>query len=179
MPYRKGGFKQQNSWRIFFRPNNPVTFHTLDAALAAYPDSQEQDWLRADSLTEYQRFNYLLGFVASGEISQLYFQPPFILVPSTKIPKNACFPAYTQAKIGYTADISYFWNGLFIVEDVKAVFSDTEKNRAKKRVGKPILEEDDKLRHKLLIVKLMAQYGANFRFKLVGNPIAELSEDGL
>lgn len=169
--------KRQQSRKIVFKPNCDRTFYTLDLALVEFPETKKGDWLIADSIGEYARFNFLLEMQARGEISQLYFHPIFLLLPQTKIPKNALWGAHVQSKIGYEADFSYFYQGVFVAEDFKASYSDSPKNRAKGIAGKAIVEGAARLRHKLLISKLIGQYGANCHFKIVINPLAPLSDE--
>jgi hypothetical protein len=169
--------KKQQSKRVVFRPTNPKTFHTLDLALVTFPDTSEKDWLIADSTIEYERFCFLLQAQAQGIIAGLYFHPAFILLPQTKLPKNAFKDKWTQAKVGYEADFSYnLLNGIFVVEDVKAVYSNSPANIAKKRAGKPIIESSARLRHKFLVSQLFGLYGANAHFKIVTAPEAPLME---
>lgn len=169
---------RQQSRKVFFRPNNPQIFHTIDAALVAFPETKAEDWLKADSTGEYNRFEFLLKALAKGEISELHFHPQFCILPQTKLPKNLFRKkAAVQSQIKYTADYSYMYKGVFVAEDFKASFGDTPKNRAKNRVGKPIMQNGARDKHKLLTAQLIAQYGSGAHFKIVTVPTAPLSEE--
>lgn len=162
------GKPKQRKGRIVFRPNNPNIYASIEGALEAYPETKKSDWLTADSKIEYQRFNFLLEMQALGHIDKLHLHPEFELLPSIKLPKNAIRPVVKpQQAISYTADFSYFWRGVFIIEDTKASYSNSEKNRESKRAGKAIVESDARLRHKLLIARMLEIHEADFHFRIV------------
>lgn len=168
---------RQQARKVIFRPNNPQIFHTMDAALVAFPETKKEDWLVADSTGEFNRFEFLLRAQARDEIFNLHFHPRFILLEQTALPKNILRPKRTQSQIKYDADFSYIFKGLFVVEDFKAAYGDTAKNRAKNRVGDPILQPGARDKHKLLTAQLISKYGALAHFKLVTQPNAALSEE--
>lgn len=162
------GKPKQRSRKIIFRPNNPQTFGTIEAALEAYPQTKKSDWLTADSKIEYERFNFLLEALANGQISKMEFHPPFTLVPSMKLPRNAIRREIEpQRAVTYKADFSYYWRGILIVEDVKASYSNTEKNREKKMAGKPIMKDGVRDKHKMLIYQMTAIHESDFHFRIV------------
>jgi hypothetical protein len=161
--------KRQQSRHVYFRPGLEQTFHTLDLALATFPETNESDWLMAHSETEYKRFAFLVEAQARGEIKDLYFQPAFILLPPFEIPKNPFRKRVSKTRAAtYSADASYWYNGIFVVEDTKAL---------NKKTGKAVIQEGAPNRHKYLKKKLLEQYGANWHFKIVVDPHAALSEE--
>lgn len=171
------GKPKQRKGRIVFRPNNPQIFRSIEAALEAYPQTKKSDWLIADTKIEYERFNFLLKMQALGHIDKLHFHPSFELLPSIKLPKNALRPAIeTQRALSYTADFSYFWRGIFMIEDTKASYSNSEKNREHKRAGKAIVEPDARLRHKLLIAKMLEIHEADFVFRIVTDALQPIHQ---
>lgn len=165
---KKGGKKRQQSRGVIFRPNLEQTFRTMDLALATFPETEESDWLKADSELEYRRFRFLLECLAKGEISELFFQPTFTVLPALKLPKNLFRKtAKTQRAIKYTPDAGYLYKGIYVLEDTKAL---------NKKTGKAVIQDAAPNRHKLLVAKLLEEYGGDTYFKIVTNPTAPLDE---
>lgn len=161
--------KRQNARKIWFRPTLKAHFHTLEEALAAYPQTDASMWLKADSETEFRRFQWLLEQVIAGEITRLKHHPSFVLQDQVKLPKGLLRKRKkSQAAISYEADASYYYKGHLIIEDSKAL---------NKKTGKPIIEAAARLRHKLLICQLINQYGSGAFFKIVTRHDAPLDEE--
>lgn len=114
-----------------------------------------------DSQTEYKRYMVLAARLADGLISNLEVHPSFELL--AKIPK-------IQSAITYTADFGYWHEGCYVVEDVKGIYGNSERNRKRGIAGKPIVTPESRLRHKMLTAKLYAKYGINFEFRIITNP---------
>lgn len=80
-----------------------------------------------DSKKEMQRFIVLKEAQDKGLISDLILQPTFELIPKIteqvvehKKTKDVIKDKFIQHPITYTADFSYFKDGVTVVEDVKA-----------------------------------------------------------
>lgn len=180
------GKPRQRSSKVAFRPDLRHYFvadsskEARAAAVKAYPQTKAESWLIADSIPEYHRFEYLIEKFKAGEITNLSFHPKFELIPPVRLPKNRIRrDDIKQRAMTYTADASYYWKGLYIVEDVKAPYSNTPKNKQKKRAGKPILNESAGDKHKALNAALLAIHGADFVFRLVTMARQELHMEEL
>lgn len=114
-----------------------------------------------DSQTEYKRYLVLAARLTDGLITNLEVHPSFELL--AKIPK-------IQSAITYTGDFAYWYEGRYILEDVKALYGNSERNRKRGIAGKAIVSPEARLRHKLVVSKLYAKYGINFEFRIVTNP---------
>lgn len=114
-----------------------------------------------DSQTEYKRYLVLAARLVDGMITNLEVHPSFELL--AKIPK-------IQSAITYTADFAYWHEGRYIVEDVKGIYGNSERNRKRGIAGKAIVTPESRLRHKLVVAKLYAKYGNMFEFRIVTNP---------
>lgn len=113
-----------------------------------------------DSQTEYKRYLVLAARLVDGLISNLEVHPSFELL--AKIPK-------IQSAITYTADFAYFFEGRYIVEDVKGIYGNSERNRKRGIAGKAIVTPESRLRHKMLQFLLFQKYGDMFSFKIITN----------
>lgn len=106
-----------------------------------------------DSVPEGERYKYLLKCQADGKITDLEARKVClkqVIFEGVKLPKNALRPKATkQQAVTYTPDFSYWLNGVQVVEDFKAAYSDTRKNRKAGIVGDPIVNDAAHLRHKL------------------------------
>jgi hypothetical protein len=111
-----------------------------------------------DSIPESKRYQVLAIRALVNMIQDLQVHPKFTLLE--KIPK-------VVGAITYEADFSYWYEGKLILEDVKATYSNTKKNRAKGIAGRPIVTEASRLRHKLIIAQLWHKYGKNAEFRIV------------
>lgn len=111
-----------------------------------------------DSTLEFHRYEVLKIRSMLNLITDLQVHPKFILLP--KIPK-------VVSAITYEADFSYMLGDKLICEDVKAVYGNTKKNRAKGIAGKAIIKADARLRHKMLLAKLWHEYGDKAEFRIV------------
>lgn len=161
--------KRQRSKHVWFRPTLKAHYSSLEEALKAHPLTDASMWLKADSETEFRRFQWLLEQVIAGNITQLNHHPVYLLQESVKLPKNALRPKKrSQAAISYEADASYYYRGVLVLEDSKAL------NR---KTGKPILEPAARLRHKMLNAKLLEECGSGFIFKIVTRHDAPLDEE--
>lgn len=125
-----------------------------------------------DSKSEGERYKHLLKCEQKGLITDLEARKAClkqVVYEGVKLPKNGLRPkSIKQQAVTYTPDFSYWLNGVQVVEDFKAAYSDTKKNRKANRVGKPIVSEVAHLRHKL--------YQGMFPhavFRLVVNPKLE------
>lgn len=86
----------------------------------------EVDGITFDSKREAERYIYLKGLEAEGEITDLQRQVRFQLIPSQKRPDGK-----TERACTYIADFVYWQNGQRVVEDVKGVETDTYKIKRK------------------------------------------------
>jgi hypothetical protein len=106
-----------------------------------------------DSKLEAARYRFLLKAEEAGIISELEARKEYLwylLQESRKLPANALRPkAETLPAISYTPDFRYLLNGIWVVEDVKGKYGKSKRNIKLKRVGKPIVTEVSRLRHKL------------------------------
>lgn len=110
-----------------------------------------------DSTTERDRYIYLLDCQNKGLISDLTLQPSFEVLPKqteiidvqlkTKVKK---VEKVVEQDIRYTADFSYYKDGIYIVEDVKG--------------SKYNIERDFPLRKKLMY------YFYKIKVKVLFNP---------
>ncbi len=124
-----------------------------------------------DSKIESERYLFLRDLQDIDIISEL--QPSinrrnkqiYQLLPKILLPANDLRDETKQAAMTYTPDFQYWYKNILIIEDVKDVYGDSKKNRLRKIVGKPIINQAARLRHKLL----QANY-PNAIFKIVTNP---------
>jgi hypothetical protein len=126
-----------------------------------------------DSKVEAERYEYLLKAQAKGLISELEARKEcleIVLQPSTKLAKNLLRPkGGTIRAITYTPDFRYVLNGVQVIEDMKGAYGNSRQNRKLNRVGKPIVADDARLRHKLM----QAKY-PHVVFRLLVNPKLEV-----
>lgn len=87
----------------------------------------EYDGHRFDSKREKDRYILLKQAEKDGKIKQLTLHPKFELIPSVKETyikhlktKDKEVERTVQLAITYTADFSYYKDGVYVVEDVKA-----------------------------------------------------------
>lgn len=161
--------KPQNARKVFFRPTLKAHYSSLEEALEAHPLTDASMWLKADSETEFKRFQWLLEQVIAGNITQLNHHPVYLLQESVKLPKNALRPKKrSRDSITYEADACYLYRGVLVIEDSKAL---------NKKTGKPIMEPSARLRHKMLMAKMLAECGDGFHFKIVTRHDAPLDEE--
>jgi hypothetical protein len=168
----KAGKPRQRSTKLYFLAENPEqSFLSFEALQGAYPGTDESACLCAASKIEFQRYQYLWECQGLGQISGLKFHPKFTIVPAVKLPKNAIRDkVISQQAVTYEADFSYSLRtgrGLFVIEDTKAAFSNSEKNKEKKRAGKPILQDGARDKHKAIIAQMVAIHEHEFHFRLV------------
>lgn len=87
----------------------------------------EYDGLKFDSKKEMQRYIVLKKAEEDGLISDLKLQPKYELIPAVKEMVTKQLKTKTkevertiQLPITYSADFSYYKDGVYVVEDVKA-----------------------------------------------------------
>lgn len=153
-------------------PTRKMIKGRVELANAPMPSAAKQkgnkvecDGYTFDSQGEYRRYQHLLLTVRMGIILRFAVHPKWELLPKLILPKH--FAKRVQSAISYEADFSYFYEGVFIVEDYKASYGKSKRNDAKGITGKPIVTEASRLRHKLVISLLVAKYGDNFLFRIV------------
>ncbi len=123
-----------------------------------------------DSKIEGQRYLYLRSLAEDGIIldlipSETKAKKQYELVARAILSKNELRPKIRiQARITYTPDFEYIYQSIHVIEDVKDVYGNSRKNRAKRIVGKAIVTPASRLRHKLLQAKF-----PDMVFKIVTN----------
>lgn len=126
-----------------------------------------------DSNPEYERYVYLKSLLEQRIIHSLFVHPKWSLLPRVVLEPNALRVKITQRAITYSADFEYFYQGLHVVEDVKGAYGNSKNNQKKKRVGKPIISDVSRLRHKMLQAKYPSMV-----FLIITNPNLDIQIAG-
>ena len=135
--------------RVLATMPSALVSKTEKAAFLSYSDYIAK--YKRSSKTEYERYKYLWACVQDGTIRGLRCQPKFELFKGLRPSSNILRPRPKKIQdIGYTADFEYIYQGIRVIEDVKGTYGNSKKNRKKGIVGKPIISDSARLRHKML-----------------------------